>query len=63
MPPPEFLTWSPDGEWVLVAYRAKDELWVIRRDGSLAGTLTGNASADPSVVSWWIDGKGALPAR
>ncbi|MBI5946718.1 MAG: hypothetical protein HY875_01100 [Chloroflexi bacterium] len=60
---PEFLTWSPDGEWVLLFYPAKEydrgELWIVRRDGTSAGTLAGGVARS---ASWWIDGKGFLPA-
>ncbi len=55
---PAFGTWSPDGEWVLLRYYRENEIWIVRRDGSIAGTLTGSAVGP---VSWWIDGAGALP--
>jgi hypothetical protein len=55
---PMFATWSPDGEWVLLRYFRENELWIVRRDGSVAGTLTGGATGS---ASWWIDGAGYLP--
>lgn len=63
---PTFVTWSPDGEWMLLQYTGpKDdasELWVVSRDGSVRGTLaTGVQGWGPQTVSWWIDGKGYLP--
>lgn len=60
---PEFLTWSPDGEWVLLYYPGRDfdrgELWIVRRDGTLKGTLATGVSRS---ASWWIEGAGFLPA-
>lgn len=55
---PSFVTWSPDGEWLLLQYR--DKLWIVSRDGGVAGTLarTRGWSQD---ASWWIDGHGYLP--
>jgi hypothetical protein len=55
---PSFVTWSPDGEWILLQYYREEELWIVRRDGSLAGTLAGDARGP---ASWWIDGVGFLP--
>ena len=60
---PQFLTWSPDGQWVMVTYWKNDnpqqQLWIIARDGSFAGTL---AAAGPNAnASWFIEGKGVLP--
>jgi hypothetical protein len=58
------LTWSPDGQWILLQYyspRGGDgqELWIISRDGSFQGTLaTGAAGAIPS---WRIEGVGVWP--
>jgi hypothetical protein len=54
----EFATWSPDGEWFLLRYYPKDELWIIRRDGSVAGTL---ASDVRGGASWIVPGVGILP--
>lgn len=56
---PEFVTWSPDGEWVLLRYGKEEELWVVRRDGSFAGTVVDDAGY--WGASWWIAGIGALP--
>lgn len=59
---PEFITWSPDGEWVLLYYAGRDydrgELWIVRRDGTASGTL---ATGVGRSASWWIDGSGYLP--
>jgi len=64
--PPVFVTWSPDGEWMLLQYTPPkgqgSELWVLSRDGSVSGTLaTGVQGWGPQTVSWWIDGRGYLP--
>lgn len=58
---PQFLTWSPDGEWMLLAYYDDDEqeLWVLSRDGQTAGTLA--KGLRQPVASWYIDGLGAWP--
>lgn len=63
---PNFVTWSPDGEWMLLQYNrpkgGTGELWVLSRDGNISGTLaTGMQGWGPQTVSWWIDGKGYLP--
>lgn len=52
---PSVRLWSPDGEWLLLQYR--DELWIVRRDGSLAGTLVSD-DVYWSAVSWRIPGAG-----
>lgn len=60
---PQFLTWSPDGQWVMVTYWKNDnpqqQLWIIARDGSFAGTLA--AAGHNANASWFIEGKGVLP--
>jgi len=53
-----FVTWSPDGDWFLLRYHPKSELWIISRDGSVAGTL---ASDVRGGGSWMIPGVGILP--
>ena len=55
---PSLVTWSPDGEWLLLRY--KDELWIVKRDGSVRGTLA-KTRPWPQEASWWIDGHGYLP--
>ncbi len=59
---PDFITWSPDGEWVLLYYADRDynrgELWIVRRDGTVSGTI---ATGVERSASWWIDGVGYLP--
>ena len=55
---PYFVTWSPDGGWLLLAYTG--ELWVVSRDGRVAGTLARTARGS-GAASWWIDGYGYLP--
>ncbi len=57
---PEVLTWSPDGEWVALFHYRSEQIWIVRRDGTVAGTLAN--SARPSI-SWWIDGLPPQPAR
>ena len=60
---PQFYSWAPDGQWVIMVYAPRNgpeqELWILSRDGSVAGTLASvgyNANA-----SWYIEGKGILP--
>jgi len=55
---PQFVTWSPDGDWILLRY--EEELWIISRDGSVQGTLA-STRPFPYEGSWWIDGHGSLP--
>lgn len=55
---PRFVTWSPDGDWLLLHYEA--ELWIISRDGVVQGTLAKTAPWAQGV-SWWINGLGSLP--
>jgi hypothetical protein len=63
---PTFVTWSPDGAWLLLQYSGPksdgSELWVLSRDGVVRGTLaTGMQGWGPQTVSWWVDGTGYLP--
>jgi hypothetical protein len=58
---PGFVTWSPDGEWLMVYYSRDEELWIVARDGSLAGTIAGDVAFGSNVASWRIDGVGVLP--
>lgn len=61
---PEFVTWSPDGEWVVLRYWPDNELWIIRRDGSIAGALSGSLEGGPDGrFSWMIPGVGIVPPR
>jgi len=53
-----FATWSPDGEWFVLRYYPKNELWIIRRDGLAAGTLASNVRGG---ASWIIPGTGIWP--
>ncbi|MGD9889774.1 MAG: hypothetical protein AB7R89_14530 [Dehalococcoidia bacterium] len=55
---PQFVTWSPDGDWILLRY--EEELWIVSRDGSIRGTLA-STRPFPYEGSWWIDGHGSLP--
>ena len=63
---PNILTWSPDGQWILLQYYpprnndGRSELWILSRDGLVRGTLATDARGAPA--SWWIDGIGFLPA-
>lgn len=56
---PELITWSPDGDWILLRYGREDELWIVHRTGEPAGTLVTDVSY--AAVSWWMDGHGVLP--
>ncbi len=55
---PYLVTWSPDGEWILLGYDG-GELWILSRDGSFAGTLTKDVRWE---ASWHIPGSGTLPS-
>lgn len=60
---PQFYSWSPDGQWAMLVYTPNNgpgqELWIVSRDGSSAGTLlTAGYNAN---ASWFIEGKGILP--
>ena len=55
---PWLVTWSPDGEWLLLRYR--EELWIVSRDGSVQGTLA-RTRDHPQNASWRIEGHGYLP--
>lgn len=63
---PNIVTWSPDGQWILLQYYpprnndGRNELWILSRDGAVRGTLATDARGSPG--SWWIDGLGFLPA-
>lgn len=62
---PQFTTWSPDGEWMVLQYFPRhgdggSELWILSRDGKTAGTIATNARGQG--VSWRIDGVGITPA-
>jgi WD40 repeat protein len=59
---PSPVTWSPDGQWILLRYWDRSnttELWIISRDGATQGTLTEDASGSPA--SWLIEGVGTYP--
>ncbi len=61
---PQPLTWSPDGNWILLSYhpprnQQESELWVVSRDGAFRGTLAKDAAF--AGASWWIEGLGAMP--
>ena len=58
---PQFLTWSPDGEWMVLVYYDDEsqDLWVLSRDGKTAGTIA--RGLRQPIVSWYIDGHGAAP--
>ncbi len=62
---PQPMVWSPDGQWILIQYnppRGGDaELWIIRRDGSMRGTLAKDALGWSGNSAWWIDGVGSWP--
>ena len=58
---PSPVTWSPDGQWILLRYwgRKSPEFWIVSRDGATSGTLTKDASGSPA--SWLIPGVGTYP--
>lgn len=54
--------WSPDGAWLALQHSrpgVEGELWIVSRDGTIAGTLVDDLG--PPLISWWIDGKGYTP--
>lgn len=58
---PQPLFWSPDGGWLLMVYYGNHdgtELWIIGRDGAVAGTL---AKSTRGQASWWIPTAGIAP--
>jgi hypothetical protein len=58
---PQFLMWSPDGQWTMLGYGLGEtqELWIIARDGSFAGTLA--EARYGGSPSWFIPGTGLTP--
>lgn len=63
---PTPLTWSPDGNWILLQYYKprgdEQELWILSRDGGVKGTIATDVRGyGPAAASWWIDGIGYLP--
>lgn len=63
---PQLVTWSPDGEWMLLTYWVERdearELWILSKDGRTKGTIARLDAFGPVGASWWIDGRGYLPA-
>jgi hypothetical protein len=55
---PFLVTWSPDGEWLLLASRG--ELWVVSRGGAIRRTLAQTGPYN-QTASWRIEGLGYLP--
>jgi hypothetical protein len=45
---PEPVLWSPDGQWIVLKYYQRDELWIISRDGRTQGTIATDAMGIPS---------------
>lgn len=56
---PGLVTWSPDGNWLLLSYR--DQLWIVSNDGRIAGTLTRSVREWSPGASWRIEGVGFTP--
>ena len=58
------VTWSPDGDWILLAYHGRNsdggELWILSRDGATQGTIARGVQS--TWASWRIDGVGISPA-
>lgn len=60
---PRPLGWSPDSQWLVLAYdhprKSSTELWVVSRDGTVRGTIAKDASG--GSVAWRIEGVGTWP--
>ncbi len=60
---PTAVTWSPDGDWILLAYHGRNsdggELWIVSRDGATRGTIARGLQG--TWASWRIDGVGISP--
>ncbi len=57
------LLWSPDSQWIVLFYSPprgdESELWLIKRDGSVRGTIATDVGGQS--ISWRIDGVGITP--
>ena len=58
------ILWSPDGDWLMLYYTPprdykNSELWIIKRDGSVKGTLA--KGVRQPQASWRIEGVGIVP--
>ncbi|MCC6381441.1 MAG: hypothetical protein IT304_02985 [Dehalococcoidia bacterium] len=58
---PWFVTWSPDGDWIVLSYDrdGQRELWLLARDGATVRLLDRDVR---TPVSWRIAGAGVLPS-
>ncbi len=56
--PVQFVTWSPDGDWLL--FLVGEEIVIVSRDGTFEASLGKSYTAS---ASWWIEGVGYLPER
>ncbi|MFN0094791.1 MAG: TolB family protein [Dehalococcoidia bacterium] len=55
------IAWTPDSAWVLLQFysnRGDQEIWILRRDGGVVGTLVKGLRESPS---WMIPGLGIVP--
>ena len=62
---PQVRAWSPDSQWVVLQYQPQRgnsgaEFWIIKRDGSVRGTLATNTGY--GGIAWRIEGVGTYPA-
>ena len=61
--PPEPIGWSPDSEWILFSFvpgAGQRELWVLKKDGSVAAVLADDLKSP--FAAWRMDGVGVFPA-
>ncbi|WP_322797089.1 hypothetical protein [Tepidiforma sp.] len=60
---PRPLGWSPDSQWLVLAYdhprKSATELWIVSRDGTVRGTIANDASG--AGIAWRIEGVGTWP--
>lgn len=59
---PNPVTWSPDGQWILLRYWGRSdttELWIVSRDGAIRGTVASDAGGQ--AAAWYIEGAGSYP--
>jgi hypothetical protein len=60
---PQPMSWSPDGQWILLSYYPRrshgSELWIVSRDGATKGTIATDVMF-PNA-SWRVDGVGVTP--
>ncbi len=57
-PSTRLVTWSPDGDWVLLSTSTDKELWMVGRDGASPRRI---AASSKGVASWFMPAVGATP--